>query len=251
MDSLIKSIVNNPTLALVIIGAIFFIIALGLALGNRDKEKRKRYRNNSNYRNHSNYNRNYDRNYNDNRRDNNLQHNNQSGQLLSFNERTIPEVTALSIVSNSNYAKRPLMNRSEYKLFRKLENYLEKLPQGKRIRLFSQVAMGEFIRSESDEAFRLVNGKRVDFVIVDFSGEAIIVIEYQGAGHYQDNAIERDAIKREACRKAGIEFLEFKKNYDDLDFQRVSRVLNTHFAQKQSKHLRHSPKLNESIKSTS
>lgn len=243
MDNLIRTITNNPALALVIIGAIFFIMLLGASLGNSNK--RKKYRNNSNYRNNSSYNRNYERNYNDNRRDNNLQHNSQSGQLLSFNERTIPETTALSIVSNSHYSKRPLMNRSEYKLFRKLENYLEKLPQGKRVRLFSQVAMGEFISSESDEAFRLVNGKRVDFVIVDFSGEAIIVIEYQGAGHYQENAIERDAIKREACRKAGIEFLEFKKNYDDLDFQRVSRVLNAHFARKHAKHIEHSQKRSE------
>lgn len=131
------------------------------------------------------------------------------------------------------------MNRSEYKLFRKLENYLEKLPQGKRVRLFSQVAMGEFIKSESDEAFRLINAKRVDFVIVDGSGEAIIVIEYQGMGHYQENAVERDAIKREACRKSGIEFLEFKKNYDELDFERVARILSAHFARKHFHRIEH------------
>ncbi len=216
MDNLLKFIANNPLLALIVIGALLLITLLASVSGNsKGKRKRTNYRNNQDYyRNGSNYNRNEG--------------------LLSFNDQNnrniqnepITEITALNIVSNAKYFKCPLMNRSEYKLFRKLEKHLEKSHKGQIFRLFSQVAMGEFIKSESDDAFRLINGKRVDFVIVGSSGEAVVVIEYQGAGHYQDNAIERDAIKREACRKAGIEFLEFKKSYDDLEFERLSRILN-------------------------
>lgn len=216
MDNFIKIITNNLPQALVIIGAVFLIMVVASA-GNDSKRRRINYRSNSNYRRRANYrnNSNYNR----------------DTHLISFNDQTITEATALSIVSKANYSKRPLMNRSEYALFCKLEDRLEKQHKKERFRLFSQVAMGEFIKSESDDAFRLINGKRVDFVIVDSTGAAVIVIEYQGAGHYQENAIERDAIKREACRKAGIEFLEFKKNYDDLEFERVSRILNANSSQ--------------------
>lgn len=39
MDNLIRTITNNPVLALVIIGAIFFIMLLGASLGNTNKRK--------------------------------------------------------------------------------------------------------------------------------------------------------------------------------------------------------------------
>ena len=218
-----RTITNNLPLILIIVGITIILIT---SFSKSKNKKRTRYRNNSDrYSNNSNYNRNYNNSYNS----------NQNKSVRPFGEPLITETTALSKVSNAQYFKRPLMNRSEYKLFRKLEKHLEKFYKGQIVRLFSQVAMGEFLGSENDEAFRLVNAKRVDFVIVDSSGEAVIVIEYQGAGHYQENAVERDAIKREACRKAGIEFLEFKKNYDDLDFERVSRVLNMHLERKHSR----------------
>ena len=66
--------------------------------------------------------------------------------------------------------------------------------------------MGEFLESIDKEAYFAINSKRVDFLIVDKKGYAVIVIEYQGQGHYQDNAAKRDAVKREACRKAGVIF---------------------------------------------
>jgi hypothetical protein len=33
-------------------------------------------------------------------------------------------------------------------------------------------------------------------------------MEYQGAGHYQGDAAARDAIKREALRRAGVAYVE-------------------------------------------
>ena len=41
-----------------------------------------------------------------------------------------------------------------------------------------------------------------------------LAVEYQGHGHYQNKAFMRDAVKREAVRKAGIEFLEIPVQYD-------------------------------------
>ena len=58
-------------------------------------------------------------------------------------------------------------------------------------------------------------------MIIDKKGYAVIVIEYQGQGHYQDNAVKRDAVKWEACRKAGVIFLEFQPNYGKAELEFV------------------------------
>ncbi|HDR1313111.1 TPA: DUF2726 domain-containing protein, partial [Pasteurella multocida] len=94
--------------------------------------------------------------------------------------------------------------------------------------LFSQVAMGEFIQVNDSNAFHLINQKRVDFLIIDKDCQPIVAIEYQGNGHYQNNAVERDAIKKESCRKANIDYIEFTPDYDELDFQRVLKIVNAH-----------------------
>ena len=41
-----------------------------------------------------------------------------------------------------------------------------------------------------------------------------LAVEYQGHGHYQDRAFMRDAVKREAVRKANIKCLEIPAEYD-------------------------------------
>ncbi|MGC7560809.1 DUF2726 domain-containing protein [Pasteurella sp. PK-2025] len=135
----------------------------------------------------------------------------------------------LDILSKAEFKKYSLMNKKEYLLFSKLEHLLDKQQFGKYFRLFSQVAMGEFIQCNDRYAFNLINSKRVDFLIIDRYGQPVIVIEYQGEGHYQDNAIERDAIKKECCRKAEIDYIEFTPNYDELDFQRVVKILNENY----------------------
>lgn len=51
-------------------------------------------------------------------------------------------------------------------------------------------------RSDADrEAFRWINSKRADFLMVDSEGWPVAMIEYQGSGNYQGSASERDAIK--------------------------------------------------------
>lgn len=125
----------------------------------------------------------------------------------------------LDVVILSKYKRKALMNKSEYQLFLRLEKLLSKGYQ--EFRLFTQVSMGEFLESIDKEAHFAINSKRVDFLIVDKNGYAVIVIEYQGQGHYQDNAAKRDAVKREACRKAGVIFLEFQPNYGKAELEFV------------------------------
>lgn len=71
-----------------------------------------------------------------------------------------------------------------------------------------------------------MNSKRVDILVTDPFGFPCAVIEYQGGGHYQNNAIGRDAVKKEACRKAGIGYLEIEPGYDDDDINRLSKYVD-------------------------
>lgn len=134
----------------------------------------------------------------------------------------------LEILSKAEFKKSSLMNKSEYALFTQLKTLLDTQQNGKYFQLFSQVAMGEFIQSDDYHAFHLINNKRVDFLIIDKDCQPIVVIEYQGNGHYQNNAVERDAIKKESCRKANIDYIEFTPDYDELDFQRVLKIVNAY-----------------------
>lgn len=83
----------------------------------------------------------------------------------------------------------------------------------------AQTSLGEVIAPQStsgfDEelAFRSINSKRLDFLVVDRTGMPALAVEYQGHGHYQNRAFMRDAVKREAVRRAQIPFLEITAEY--------------------------------------
>ena len=86
----------------------------------------------------------------------------------------------------------------------------------------AQTSLGGIIASSStsgseearDLAFRSINSKRLDFLVIDHSGMPAWVVEYQGHGHYQNRAFMRDAVKRQAVRKVGVPFLEIPAEYD-------------------------------------
>lgn len=146
-------------------------------------------------------------------------------------EYTREETTAerqLNAVRNSEYRKRPLMNKSEYGVFCKLEKLLSTSHRGYRV--FSQVSLGEILGSDDKQAYLAINSKRADFVIIDRSGQPIAVVEYHGSGHYQDDAILRDAVKREACSSAGIAFIGLSESYTDADIEAISNHLHVRAA---------------------
>jgi len=81
------------------------------------------------------------------------------------------------------------------------------------LQIWPQVSLGEVVRtegrSEADRrAFRWINSKRADFLVVDGEGWPLAVIEYQGSGHDLGNAAERDAVKRTVLPRAGIHYIE-------------------------------------------
>jgi Protein of unknown function (DUF2726) len=91
-------------------------------------------------------------------------------------------------------------------------------------RVFAEVSMGAFLRTDAPKghdhiqnlAFRSIISKRVDFLIIDTAGHPAVAVEYHGAGHHQlgGKAAARDAVKRRALEKAGIELIEIQVTYD-------------------------------------
>lgn len=112
----------------------------------------------------------------------------------------------LRSVMNADFASRPLLNRSEQRVFAHLELQVAEVAADWKV--MCQVSLGEILASKSKEAFLAVNSKRVDFLIVDGQSHPLMAIEFQGSGHYQASAAARDAVKREALRRAGIGFAE-------------------------------------------
>lgn len=123
----------------------------------------------------------------------------------------------MEAVAKSTFVKQKLLNREEYRLLPLLEGIIKELDQGHRLTI--QTSLGELIKAKADSpeiqnsAFASINSKRLDFGIVDRAGFLSIAIEYQGSGHYHSTSFMRDAVKREALRKAGVHLMEIRNNF--------------------------------------
>lgn len=126
----------------------------------------------------------------------------------------------LTAVMAAPFQKQRLLNFSEYKVFTIVEALVIEAKRGYRV--FAQTSLGEILTSPDKDAFRSINSKRIDILIVDQAGWPVLAIEYQGEGHYQGMAAARDAVKKEALRKAGIRYLEI--THDDDAEQIRARV---------------------------
>jgi hypothetical protein len=115
-------------------------------------------------------------------------------------------VDQLRIVMSADFSVQPLLNQSEARLFRELDDIVIGCNSGWQV--MAQVSLGEILRSKDAGAYRCINSKRVDLLLVDDDCRPRHAIEYQGGGHYQGTAAARDAVKKEALRRAGIGYHE-------------------------------------------
>ena len=123
----------------------------------------------------------------------------------------------------ASFERRRLLNRSEYQAFKIIEADIAAARRGYRV--FAQTSLGEVLRSPDENAFHSINSKRVDILIVDQGGWPVAAVEYQGDGHYQGTAAARDAVKKEALRKAVVRYVEITAT--DSAEQIRSRVRNS------------------------
>ena len=118
----------------------------------------------------------------------------------------------LKTVSRAHFTSRPLLNKPEAKVFETLDKAV--IARNPRWQVMAQVSLGEFLASPDKDAYFAVNAKRVDFALMDENCRVLHAIEYQGSGHHTgDCAAARDAVKKEALRRAGIGYHEVVRGH--------------------------------------
>jgi hypothetical protein len=120
-----------------------------------------------------------------------------------------PMTTALEqlrTVKRAKFKPQALLNKSEAQVFSSLNKIIEQVAPDWRV--MAQVSLGEVLRCNDEEAYRCINSKRVDILLIDGDCRPLHAIEYQGRGHYQGTAAVRDTVKKEALLRAGIGYVE-------------------------------------------
>jgi len=112
----------------------------------------------------------------------------------------------LRIVMGAKFTGQPLLNKSEARLFYELDRIV--IGCNPSWQVMAQVSLGEILRSKDADAYACINSKRVDLLLVDENCQPRHAIEYQGGAHHQGTAAARDAVKKEALRRAGIGYYE-------------------------------------------
>jgi hypothetical protein len=120
---------------------------------------------------------------------------------------TLDAAEQLRLVMEAEFSARPLLNKSERRVLAHLDRALAEEAPG--WRAMGQVSLGEILSSRDLDAYLAVNSKRVDLLIVDADCRPLHAVEFQGKGHHAGNtAAARDAVKKEALRRAGIGYVE-------------------------------------------
>ncbi|MDP3853907.1 DUF2726 domain-containing protein [Phenylobacterium sp.] len=129
----------------------------------------------------------------------------------------------LRIVMGARFERRRLLTKSEARVFYAAEKAVR--DQKLAWRVMAQVSLGEILSSPDARAYGAINSKRVDVLLISASGDPLAAIEYQGGGHYQGTAPARDAVKKEALRRAGVRYIEITPEHDAADVAReIARV---------------------------
>ena len=136
----------------------------------------------------------------------------------------------LRFVQAADFKPKKVMTLAEYKVFKTVEEQVASMKGGYRV--FAQTSLGEIMSCDDRRGFSSINSKRADVVVIGPNGEAKLVVEYQGAGHYQGDAAARDAVKKEALRKAGVAYLEVngRDGHDDIKLRVFNALSSTNRA---------------------
>lgn len=132
----------------------------------------------------------------------------------------------LRTVMNARFERQKLMSKEEARVFLATERAIK--AAGLNWRVMAQVSLGEILRSPDAQAFAAINSKRVDVLVIAADGTPLTAIEYQGSGHFLGAAAARDAVKKEALRRAGIGYIEVFPDTPESDLERnIQRLAGT------------------------
>jgi len=116
----------------------------------------------------------------------------------------------LRLVSDARFETKRLLSDSEARVLEALEMILGDL--GKDWRVMAQVNLAEIVASSDLAAISAIDDQRVDLLIVSADQMPIAAVEYQALGQIREDDTVRDAVKREALRRAGIAYIEVRAN---------------------------------------
>ncbi len=136
----------------------------------------------------------------------------------------------LRFVQAADFKPKKVMTLAEYKVFKTVEEQVAMMKGGYRV--FAQTSLGEIMTSNDRKGLSSINSKRADVVVVGPYGDPELVVEYQGGGHYQGDAAARDAVKKEALRKAGVAYLEVtgQDSHDEIKLRVYNALSGTNRA---------------------
>jgi len=138
--------------------------------------------------------------------------------------RTAVGAGQLETVMRAKFTARPVLNKPERRLLAVLDKVLAEESPG--WRAMGQVSLGEILASENTDAFRAINSKRIDLLIVDSECFPLQAIEFQGSGHHLgEETAARDAVKKEALRRAGIGYSEVLSGDTPAEVREIVRKL--------------------------
>lgn len=123
---------------------------------------------------------------------------------------TAEKENQLSITLNNKYTKQRLINKTEEEVYKLALRMIYLHAKGK-FKINMQTSLGEILNC-TFEGHKTINCKRVDFCIVDTDFSPVAIIEVNGKGHYQGDALERDEVKRTAIECAGIKYIAIREN---------------------------------------
>ncbi len=137
-------------------------------------------------------------------------HNDRSNSSLKLQDRPVQiqlsNAEQLQLVMESDFTIQALLNKSEARVFKELDRIV--IGCNPAWQVMAQVSLGEILRCNDAQAYSCINSKRVDLLLMDEDCRPRHAIEYQGKGHHQGTAAARDAVKKEALRRAGIGYHE-------------------------------------------
>lgn len=137
---------------------------------------------------------------------------------------TLNAAEQLRCVMEADFKSRPLLNKPERRLLSVIDKALQEESPG--WRAMGQVSLGEILWSDDKDAFHAINAKRVDLLIVDGDCQPLHAVEFQGTGHHIGReTAARDAVKKEALRRAGIGYVEVVSGDTPVQVREVIRRL--------------------------
>jgi len=146
------------------------------------------------------------------------------GKVVPFQaprEKVPDAADQLRTVMKAEFKAQPLLNKSEARLFKAMDRQVLEARPGWQV--MAQVSLGEILRCEDKDAYACINAKRVDLLIVDEECRPLHAIEYQGGAHFKGAhaTAARDAVKKEALRRAGIGYVEVVAGDTPAELRRV------------------------------